>query len=105
MIAEFQNINEVLMHNFVKSRDIIALDYTNGEKSQKNTFRQLSHQVYTIVNYLMTDGIADGDRTVVWMPNSPEQVWVDLGATLSGAVVTPLPMETDAADALWVIND
>ncbi len=105
MITEFQNFNEVLMHNFVKKRDAIALDYTNGERNEKNSFRQLSHQVYTIVNYLMTDGVADGDRAVVWMPNCPEQIWVDLGATLSGAIVTPLPQETENTDAIWVIND
>ncbi|MEY4926577.1 MAG: hypothetical protein RI894_1013, partial [Bacteroidota bacterium] len=105
MTTEFQNLNEVLMHNFVKSRDAIALDYTKDSRSERNTYRQLSHQVYTIVNYLMTDGIAADDRVVVWMPNSPEQIWVDLGATLSGGIITPLAMETETPDAVWVIND
>ncbi len=105
MTSDFQNLNEVLMHNFVKSRDAIALDYTKDNRSERDSYRQLSHKVYTIVNYLMTDGIAPDDRVVVWMPNSPEQIWVDLGATLSGGIIAPLAMETEAADAAWVIND
>jgi long-chain acyl-CoA synthetase len=103
-IAEFRNFNEVLMRNFVQYRDVVALEYTNGERTEKMTYRQLSHQVYTVVNYLTTNQFAMGSHIVVWMPNCPEAMWVDLGTTLAGAVVTPLALTTHIDDVIWVLN-
>jgi long-chain acyl-CoA synthetase len=100
--TDFRNFNDVLMHNFVQHRETVALEYTDGERSERFTYRQLSHQVYTVVNYLTTNGFQPDERVIVWMPNSPEAIWADLGITLAGGILTPLAPDTDADDVVFV---
>ena len=93
------------MHNFVHCRDAVALDYTDAQRTVSYTFRQLSHQVYTVSNYLFTNGLEPEDHVAIWMPNLPETVWVDLGATLAGAIITPIAPQAATNDVVWLLND
>jgi long-chain acyl-CoA synthetase len=103
-VTEFRNFNDVLMHNFVQHREVVALEYSNGERSERFTYRQLSHQVYTVVNYLTTNGFEQDERVVIWMPNSPEAIWADLGVTLAGGVITPIAPEVAVEEVVWVLQ-
>lgn len=104
-VQTFRNFNELLMHNFTHHRSVAALEYSNGERAETYTYRELSHRAYTVVNYLMADKISRDEKAVIWMPNCPEAIYVDLGFVLTGGIVTPLAPETSAADVAWVIND
>jgi long-chain acyl-CoA synthetase len=102
--TEFRNFNDVLMHNFVQHRETIALEYTEGERTERFTYRQMSHQVYTVVNYLTTNGFQPDEHVVVWMPNCPDAMWADLGVTLAGGILTPLSPEIAVEDVVYVLQ-
>jgi long-chain acyl-CoA synthetase len=92
------------MHNFVHHRETIALEYTLGERTERFTYRQMSHQVYTVVNYLTTNGFQTDTHVVVWMPNCPDAMWADLGTTLAGGILTPLSPEVTVEEVLYVLQ-
>lgn len=92
------------MHNFVQHRETTALEYTLDERTERFTYRQMSHQVYTVVNYLTTNGFQPDTHVVVWMPNCPDAIWADLGVTLAGGIITPLSPEIAVEEVIFVLQ-
>jgi acetyl-CoA synthetase len=68
----------------------IALLYSDSQREESFTFRQLRDQSNQFGNILRKYGIGKGDRVFIFMPRSPELYICLLGVLKIGAVVGPL---------------
>jgi len=59
------------------------------------SYEELWDQSRRAAAFLRDEGIAKGDRIVLWAPNGPEWVAAFFGAQLLGAVVVPLDMRSN----------
>ena len=83
--------------------DKVALIYSDANREETYTFRQLRDQSNRFGNVLRKYGIGKGDRVFIFMPRSPELYICLLGILKVGAVVGPLFeafMETAVKDRL-----
>jgi long-chain acyl-CoA synthetase len=68
-----------------------ALSIRAGLRSDHWSYRRLWDAANAVGNYLRNDqGLAPGDRILVWGPNSPQLVAAHLGAILARIVLVPL---------------
>lgn len=70
--------------------DKVALIYSDAEREEKYTFREMKEQSNRFGNVLRKLGIQKGDRVFIFMPRSPELYFSFLGAVKVGAIVGPL---------------
>lgn len=83
--------------------DVIALHYSDAQRDESYTYRDLAGQSARFANVLRGLGIGKGDRVFIFMPRTPELYFALLGALKIGAVVGPLFeafMETAVRDRL-----
>ncbi|WP_168121983.1 acetate--CoA ligase [Paenibacillus sp. HB172176] len=80
-----------------------ALHYSDNDRDEAYTFKQLSEQSNRFANVLRDMGVSKGDRVFIFMPRTPELYFSVLGALKIGAVIGPLFeafMETAVKDRL-----
>jgi acetyl-CoA synthetase len=70
--------------------DKIALLYSDAERDEKYTYRQMMEKSNQFGNVLRKLGITKGDRVFIFMPRTPELYFSFLGAIKVGAIVGPL---------------
>ncbi|MFD1408581.1 acetate--CoA ligase [Kroppenstedtia eburnea] len=70
--------------------DKVALIYSDAEREEKYTFREMKEQSNRFGNVLRKLGIQKGDRVFIFMPRSPELYFSFLGTVKVGAIVGPL---------------
>ncbi|EDL65319.1 acetate--CoA ligase [Bacillus sp. SG-1] len=69
----------------------VALYYTDDNRDEKYTFREMKNLTNKAGNVLKTHGdVEKGDRVFIFMPRSPELYFTVLGALKLGAIVGPL---------------
>ncbi len=68
----------------------VALYYSDANRDEKYTFRELKALSNQFGNVLRSKGIGKGDRVFIFMPRSPELYASLLGAVKIGAIVGPL---------------
>nr|WP_240511884.1 acetate--CoA ligase [Paludifilum halophilum] len=70
--------------------DHIALHYSDSDREEKYTFRQMKEQSNRFGNVLRKIGVGKGDRVFIFMPRTPELYFSFLGTLKVGAIVGPL---------------
>ncbi|WMT42510.1 acetate--CoA ligase [Paenibacillus sp. D2_2] len=83
--------------------DRIALQFSDANRNESYTFKELKEQTNRFANLLRSRGVVKGDRVFIFMPRSPELYIALLGTLKVGAVVGPLFeafMETAVKDRL-----
>jgi acetyl-CoA synthetase len=83
--------------------DRIALYYSDPNREENYTFKQMKQQSAKVGNILRQLGIAKGNRVFIFMPRTPELYFSILGTIKIGAVAGPLFeafMETAVKDRL-----
>lgn len=70
--------------------DKIALMYSDAERDEKYTYRELMEKSNQFGNVLRKLGIGKGDRVFIFMPRTPELYFSFLGTIKIGAIVGPL---------------
>ncbi|GGF87338.1 acetate--CoA ligase [Paenibacillus aceti] len=83
--------------------DRAALLFSDANRNESYTFKDLKEMTNRFANVLRSRGISKGDRVFVFMPRSPELYITLLGILKVGAVVGPLFeafMETAVKDRL-----
>ncbi len=73
-----------------KNGDKVALLYSDAQRDEKYTFREMKEQSNRFGNVLRKLGIQKGDRVFIFMPRSPELYFSFLGTVKVGAIVGPL---------------
>lgn len=68
----------------------IALYYSDAEREEEYTFKQMKEMTNKAANVIKDAGIEKGDRVFIFMPRSPELYFALLGAIKVGAIVGPL---------------
>jgi amino acid adenylation domain-containing protein len=106
----FETVTEWLKNGFTYYNDAIALEY--GQ--QKKTYGEFDSLSNKIANYLVGQGIKQGDRVGICLNRSPEMVASIIGILKAGAAYVPLDanypverldiMTEDAALNLLVIH-
>jgi long-chain acyl-CoA synthetase len=77
-------------------RDVMLLGRAHGEKDflvyedERATFEAFSRACLTFAQDLVANGVVKGDRVAIVMRNFPEWPVAFFGATIAGAIVTPL---------------
>jgi long-chain acyl-CoA synthetase len=67
-----------------------ALLYKSSLRTQVWTYWSLREHADRVADWLQHQGVAKGDRVVVWAPNSPWWVAVFFGILRNGSIVVPL---------------
>jgi acetyl-CoA synthetase len=83
--------------------DRIALYYSDPNREENYTFKQMKQQSNKVGNVLRQLGIVKGDRVFIFMPRTPELYFSLIGTIKVGAVAGPLFeafMETAVKDRL-----
>lgn len=71
--------------------DAVALVWEDEtEATREVTYRELYDQANRVANALRTQGVEQGDRVLVYVPNVPEAVAILYGACKLGAIPVPL---------------
>ncbi len=70
--------------------DKIALLYSDNNRDEQYTFRQMAEKSNQFGNALKRLGVQKGDRVFIFLPRSPEFYFSFLGTVKIGAVVGPL---------------
>lgn len=73
-----------------KNGDKVALLYSDAQRDEKYTFREMKEQSNRFGNVLRKLGVQKGDRVFIFMPRSPELYFSFLGTVKVGAIVGPL---------------
>lgn len=71
-----------------------ALQMKAGFRMERWTYADMAHFAGLLASYLQRNGIAKGDRILLWAPNSPRWVGTFFGCLSSGAVVVPLDVQS-----------
>ncbi|KKB37119.1 acetate--CoA ligase [Bacillus thermotolerans] len=67
-----------------------ALLFTDGNRDEKYTYREIKEQTCRFANGLKSLDIHKGDRVFIFMPRSPELYFALLGTVRIGAIAGPL---------------
>ena len=73
-----------------------ALSYKPGATTEVWSYRRLWERSTRIAAWLQTQGIAKGDRVVIWGPNSPWWVAAYFGSLRLGVILVPLDVRSNA---------
>jgi acetyl-CoA synthetase len=114
-IPEFYNIGVDICDKWAQQNDRLALIYENEEgRVEKYTFCDLKRLSNQFANGLQANGIVQGDRIGIFLPQCPETAICHITAYKIGAIAIPLftLFGTDAleyrllnSDAVGVITD
>ena len=67
--------------------DHVAIQFKDGERYRKYTYRELIKTVASVARALSQQGIVKGDRVAILSENRPEWIFAYLAITSLGAVV------------------
>lgn len=73
-----------------------ALLYKRSLKTEVWTYRDLRDRADRVAHWLQDQGVARGDRVVVWAPSSPWWVATFFGILRNGSVVVPLDFRSSS---------
>lgn len=85
--AAFEAIDR---HVETERRDQVALHYSDPNRKEEYTFREMRDMSNRFGNVLRKIGIQKGDRVFIFMPRTPELYFSCLGILKVGAIVGPL---------------
>src|ERR671931_2192090 len=88
------NLGELILESAPAFGDAVAFQARRGFRLQRVTFRQAAERARQVAGWLVAQGLASGDRVVVWSPNMPEYAVLYFGAWLAGTVVGPIDVRT-----------
>jgi long-chain acyl-CoA synthetase len=71
-----------------------ALNYKPDRRTQTWTYRQVLAGANQVAAWLQEQGVAKGDRVVIWSPNNPWWVLAYFGTLRIGAIVVPLDVRS-----------
>ncbi|MDR6227445.1 acetate--CoA ligase [Desmospora profundinema] len=77
-------------HAETERRDQVALYYSDPDRKEEYTFREMRDQSNRFGNVLKKIGVKKGDRVFIFMPRTPELYFSFLGILKVGAIVGPL---------------
>lgn len=69
------------------------------------SFAHLERRVYRLANALVSLGIEQGDRVVIWLENTPEFLEIEQAIFVSGYVRTALSPRLHVREVVDIIND
>ncbi len=72
------------------------LVYDNGFRSWTYTYQQIGNAAQAFAAKLQSNGIAPGDKVLIWSENRPEWIVALWGCLLAGAVLVPLDYRASA---------
>ncbi len=72
------------------------LQYDNGYRSWKYTYRQVGFAAHHFAKRLSAQNIGKGDKVIFWSENRPEWVAAFWGCVLAGVVVVPIDYRTSS---------
>lgn len=77
----------------------------DGDGWRTSTFAEVWDDARRVAAFLMTAGVAPGDRVAIFAPNLPEWTVADLGILTAGAVVVPLYSTSGTPEVQHVLSD
>lgn len=89
-----RNLGELALWGAQRYGDAVAFQVRRGFRMERLTFRQVGERARQVAGWLGRQGLAPGDRIVVWSPNMPEYAVLFFGAWLAGVVVVPIDVRT-----------
>ncbi len=81
-----KTIRQILEERAVQFNEKPAIIF----KEQTISFRQLKENVFKLAHFLQKQGVKQGERIAVYLPNSPEYIYSYLASFCLGAVCVPL---------------
>jgi long-chain acyl-CoA synthetase len=89
-----RNLGELVLTSASAYGDDVAFQIRRGFRLDRLTYRQVAQHARQVAGWLSSQGLAPGDRIVVWSPNMPEYALLYFGAWLAGIVVVPIDVRT-----------
>ncbi len=85
-----------LVHGLAQFGEAVALRYRGEYRAFDWSYRQLYDATLQMARLLQERGIRQGDRVLLWAPNSPAWIVAFLGCLLNGSVAVPLDVRSRA---------
>src|SRR5918994_2103785 len=85
-----ETLVELLDRSAARYPDRTAVVMRAGVRSMRYTYPDLAARARSFAALMQSEGLAPGDRLVVWSPNQPDWVAAMFGAFMAGVVVVPL---------------
>ncbi len=89
-----RNLGDLVLAAADSYGDDVAFQVRRGLRMERLTFGEVGERARQVAGWLTTQGLAPGDRVVVWAPNMPEYTLLYFGAWLVGMVVVPIDVRT-----------
>jgi len=90
-------------HNTVEESP--AAEAIKREESPDITFSELRERARAVAVRLAEEGLEDGDRVAIYLPDCPEYLPAVLGCWYRGCVVTPLNTRFEVDELEYVLTD
>ena len=73
-------------------------------REHRTSFAELARAMRSVAGFLLSRGVAPGDRVALLMPPSDDWVAVHYGAMLAGAIVVPINLSLKAEELRFVLG-
>ena len=88
------NLGHLALQSADHFGDDLAFQVRRGLRMERLTFREVGLRARKVAGWLAGQGLAPGDRVIVWAPNMPEYAVLYFGAWMAGVVVVPVDVRT-----------
>ncbi len=88
-----------------KTALIVVSDVSRPELSEQWTYRELDHTVRCVAAGLLAEGLSEGDRIILRLPNTSDYALLFLGAISAGLVPIPISSQLTEREVLFLLDD
>ena len=93
-----------LIQSLARYKDEEAIIYRTGIRRFTYSYKDVVAHAKKVGKLLQKYHVKKGDRIILWGPNSPEWVFVALGAVLNGVILVPIDVHNTAEFAKNVVK-
>jgi long-chain acyl-CoA synthetase len=96
---------ELIRRQIAATPDGVAMRHRVGTDWKAITYAELGRHIDAVASWLVDQGVARGDRIVIYAPNTPWWSVADLGIMAAGGVSVPIYATNTAVQAEHIVRD
>ncbi len=100
-----QNIALMIRERAREHGDAVALRHKVGGRWRETSYREMDESVEAVARALVELGVAEGERVVIFAPNSPDWALADLGIQSIRAASVPIFATSTPEQARYILED
>jgi long-chain acyl-CoA synthetase len=104
-LVTYDHLLALIRRQIAATPDGVAMRHKVGAEWQGITYAELGRRMDAVASWLIDNGVAPGDRVVIYAHNSPWWTVADLAIMASGAISVPIYATNTAHQAEHIICD